>query len=476
MRKLTALSAALVLVGGCALNPQEQANRPELPEHWPGNAVLGPGTEQWQQWWTRFEDPHLDRLVERALGDNLNLQAQLQRIEQARAELGLRRAERWPSLSAQAEASRERTAATVSQTGQSHTDERYSVAGVLNYELDLWGRLAREREAAAAQLASTVYGTEAVRLNLITEVVTTYFNLRSAQRQRAITRQTLASRERSLELEQLRHDSGASDPLAVRQARAELESTRARLPQLEQQTHELGSALAILVGYSPRELLDELDFGEGQLSDLTLPDRMPEVLPSELLQRRPDIRAAGARFEAASAQLGAARAQRFPSLNLNLLGGSVALAGGDLFTAPAEMWSATAALAGPLLDFGRTRAGIDSAEARRARAEAEYQLAITNAFKDARDALVLYRTAEQRVTAVRRQTRAIEETVELAELQYEAGRIGFYELLDARRRLLEAELALSRAVSERLAASATLFKAMGGGWQADSAEQTAGSS
>jgi len=469
MHKLTTLAATIALLGGCAVGPDYQAQIPDLPEQWPEHALLGPETSEWQSWWTRFDDPALNALVERALDDNLNLQVQIQRIEQARAELGLSNANRWPSLNARADGAREQSsaAATPPELVGGQTANQFTVNGVLSYELDLWGRLAREREAAGAMLAESVFGTEAVRLNLVTDVVTTYFNLRSAEQQLAITRETLGTREETLALERIRHERGASDPLSIRQARAELESTRARLPEQEQQRHELRSALAMLVGYSPKEMLAELDFGDGELTDIELPDNVPGVLPSELLQRRPDIRAAEQALIAANAKIGVARAQRFPSLNLQALGGSVALDSNNLFTAPAEMWNVGADLAGPLLDFGRSRSRIDSAEAQRAQAEAEYQLAITSGFRDARDALVIYHSAERQVEAVRRQTDAIEEALSLAELQYQAGSIGFYEFLDAQRGLLDAELALSQAVSNRLAATATLFKAMGGGWRSD---------
>ncbi|WP_439510506.1 TolC family protein [Marinimicrobium koreense] len=216
MRKFTSLAAAIALLSGCALGPDYQAQTPDLPDQWPEHELLGQDTGDWQQWWTRFDDATLNALVERALNDNLNLQVQIQRIEQARAELGLSNANRWPSLSAQANATRERTPETVSQTGTEYISERYAVNGVLSYELDLWGRLAREREAASALLAQSVFGTEAIRLNLITDVVTTYFNLRAAEQQLAITRETLGTREETLVLEEVRYESGASNPLSIR--------------------------------------------------------------------------------------------------------------------------------------------------------------------------------------------------------------------------------------------------------------------
>lgn len=473
MRRLTTLAAAVALLSGCAMGPDYQAQPLDLPEEWPEHQVLdGDSGTEWQDWWTQFNDPTLNALVERSLDDNLNLQLQIQRIEQARAQLGLSRANRWPLLSAQAEATREQQPHTLMppELGGGEPRNQFTVAGVLSYELDMWGRLARQREASGALLEQSVYGAEAVRLNLLADVVTRYFNLRSAEQQLSLAQQTLESREQSLALEELRHERGATNPLSVRQARAELEGTRALLPQLEQQVHMNRSALAMLVGYTPRELLSELDFGEGRLTDIQLPDSVPEVMPAELLRRRPDILAAESGLMAANAQVGVAMAERWPSLNLTALGGSAALDTSDLFTSPAQMWSLGAGLAGPLFDFGRGRARVDSAEAGRAQAETEYQLAVTSAFRDARDALTLYNTAEQRVQAIRRQTQAVAETVELAELQYEQGAIGFYELLDSQRRLLNAELELSQAMAERLTATATLFKAMGGGWSPETSQ------
>lgn len=476
MHKLTILSLAMVMAG-CALGPDYKAQAPDLPEQWPTEAtILEDATagesaeEEWENWWTRFEDPTLTALVERALDDNLELQQQLQRIEQARAQLGLARAGSWPTLSAQADAAREQPSAamTPAELGGGQEQERYAVSAVLSYELDLWGRVARQREAAGALLAQSRFGTEAVRLNLVADVVTTYFSLRAAEQQVAYTERTLESREKTLELEQIRYESGATDPLSVRQARASLESTRAQLPALRQQAQTTRTALAYLVGYSPKELLSELDFGDRQLSDIELPDSVPAVLPSELLRRRPDIRAAEAGLIAANAEVGVAMAERLPRLDLSGLIGSAAPSTDQLFDAPAETWNLAAGLAAPLFDAGRLRAGVDSAKAGRELAELEYQMAVTNAFRDTRDALTLYETSDARVTAVRRQTQAIAETLELAEIQYDAGSIGFYELLDAQRGLLQAELALADAVRERLAASANLFKAMGGGWNAES--------
>jgi len=229
-KALPVLLLSTALLAGCAVGPDYRAPALDLPEEWPEHVLLSAEARaDWQQWWRQFEDPYLDGLVARAVEDNLELRLQLARIQEARARLGLTRAEQLPSVSAQAEAARERTPGTLSPFGES-TDNTFSLAGVLDYEIDLWGRLAREREASEALLEQSVFAHDAVRLSVIADVATTYFDLRSAERQLRITRATAQSREETFRLEQLRFDVGESDELALRQAQSELESTLAQLP------------------------------------------------------------------------------------------------------------------------------------------------------------------------------------------------------------------------------------------------------
>ncbi|KAB7627937.1 efflux transporter outer membrane subunit [Alkalilimnicola sp. S0819] len=464
MRKLGLIIAAVVFTAGCAVGPDYRRPQLELPEQWPAHVLLDAEARQgWVQWWQRFGDPRLDRLVRRALDDNLSIRLQVQRIEESRARLGLAEANRLPSLGLQADVARERRS-TALGTGQGGVGEAWAVSGALSYELDFWGRLAREREAAEALLDASVFSRDAVRLGVIADVVTAYVNLRGAQERLAIARRTLESRERSLALERLRYEAGESDALAFRQTAAELEATRSRVPLLRQQVLTLESALAILVGMSPGELLHDPGFGEGTLADLELPGGVPQILPSALLARRPDIRSAEAGLIAANAGIGAAQAARLPSLNLAGLLGSAAAASGDLFTGPARTWGLSASLFGPLFDFGRSRARVDTAEALAEQAETQYRIAVSAAFREVRDALVIYDTAAERIQAVERQLEAIRQARELAQIRYEEGLIGFIELLDAERALLDARLALSEARRDRLNATATLFKALGGGW------------
>lgn len=465
-KPLLALSLSAALAG-CAMGPDYEPVEIQLSDNWPQQiAESNAQISDWQQWWKQFNDEDLNRLVERALDDSLELQLQLQRIEQARAQLGMSRAEFWPTLGGQAEATRTQQPAALMppEFGGGQARNQFVVAGALSYELDLWGRLRRERETAGALLEQSLYGTEAVRLNLVADVVTTYFNMRAIEQQVAVTEENIDSYEESLRLMEVRYEGGAIDPLSLRQARAMTEGARAMLPDLQEALQSTQSALAMLVGYTPQEMLSELSFGDSRLTDIEVPNALPELLPSELLQRRPDVRAAEAYMVAANAQIGVAQASRFPSLNLSAMLGTTALETGDLFASGTETWSVGANLAGPIFDFGRGRLRVESAEAASAQARTQYQQAVLSALRDTRDALMMHQYAQQRVDAIRRQTEAINQTLELAELQYDAGAIGYFELLDAQREQLNAELNLTQALSQRFIASANLFKAMGGGW------------
>jgi multidrug efflux system outer membrane protein len=505
----------LVALSGCVMGPHYERPNVGLPQEWPPHVLLSEAdAHEWQAWWNRYDDPTLQRLVEQALQDNLTLQLWAGRIREARAQLGFTRADRYPTLDAQADAQRQRQAgltlagpvapepgvldqlAQIEQSLQSLSQpidpntsglqvlrdaaqlfqddgtsigrgpigNVLSVSAVLGYEVDLWGHLARQQETAEALLEQSVFAHDAVRLQVIADVVTVYVNMRAAQAQLAITERTVTSREESYALEKIRHEGGATDALTMRQAEVQLEAARARIPSQRERVLLLQSALGILVGLSPAELMEELDPGPGSLDALVMPDGVPADLPSEMLQRRPDIRAAEAGLIAANAQIGVAEASRLPRLNLAAFLGSTAFEFGDLFSGPAETGGLSASVAGPVLDFGRNRARVETAEAQRDQAETQYRITIAQAFREVRDALIAYDAATARAEAVQRQIDAVRESLRLAETRYEAGYIAFIEVLDAQRVLLDAELVLTEARRDRLLATATLFKALGGGF------------
>ncbi len=474
MRKALTVGAATVLLTACTVGPEYERPETELPDAWSEHDLFADADARWDNWWAGFDDPTLAELVERALDENLDVLLQAQRVREAHARLGLAESERMPTVDAQAEAMRERQPATTSPfPDAAGTQNVFSISGVLGYEVDLWGRLERQREAAEAMLQESAFSRDAVRLNVAADVVTTYVNLRAAEEQLAIVEETVASRERVLEIEEVRYQEGDADALAVRQARSELATTRAQIPPLREQVLTLESALAVLVGARPGELLGALDFGDHSLRDLSLPETAPTEAPAEVLRRRPDIRAAEAGLIASTAEIGVAEANRLPRLSLSALLGTSALDADNLFTGPSETWGLGASVAGPLFDFGRGSARVETAEALRAQAETQYDITVTTAFREVRDALVVYDTSGDRIDALREQVEAVEDTRAIAEIQYEEGLTGLLQLLDAERALLEAQLGEVNAVRDRLNATATLFKALDGGW-GESATDTEG--
>lgn len=461
---------AIVFLTGCSVGPDYQRPDVELPEDWQDPAM--PAAERSAnraEWWRRYDDPALEELVTRATRDNLDLREQTARVREARARLGLSEAQQLPRLDLQADAARQRTSEAAAATGPGGISNDFRIAGALAYELDLWGRLESATEAARGRLLESAFTREAVRLSVITDVVTTYFELRAAERQLEIAERTVDSRERSLEIERARYEGGESSRLPLRQAEAELETTRARIPPIRERINRLESALTVLVGGSPREIMHA---GRGStdgtpLDEIRLPGERPDRLPSELLERRPDIRAAEGNLIAANADIGAAQAEWFPSVNLSALIGSRAAETGDLFSGEARTWSIGGSLLTPLVDFGRIRARVETAEAVREQAEIGYARTVRTAFREVRDALTLYEAANERLAARRRQVQALKDNLETAERRYEGGYTSFIEVLDARRGLLDAELALTEAIRDRFTATASLYKALGGGWSDD---------
>ncbi len=463
MSRLILFAAFALGLSGCALGPDFRVPETDLPQQWPQSMqLIAADHEDGQQWWQRFEDPMLNQLVEQAVAENLSLKLQLQRIEQARAHLGLTKADRLPSLSAQAQAVREQTPELL---GGGSPRNHYALAAMLNYEIDLWGRLERQREAAVAQLDHSIFGAEAVRQSLIADVVTSYVNMQAAEQAYRVALENLDSREKSLELEEIRYAGGVVSSMVVSRSRAAVENVRAQLPGLQHQIQRLQLVLAVLIGSSPEELFEDTRTDGRTLAEITLPKSVPAILPAELLRRRPDVRAAEADLAAASARIGATMASAWPSLNLASLLGTAAPEVSDLFSQASHSWNVGATLAGPIFDFGRTRARVESAQAVRDQAETAYQMTVTGAFRDVRSALILYAYANDQYLALNHQFAALAELIHSARTQYEYGAISQHELLDVERQLLSVRQALAHARSEQLTAVAALFKALGGDWQ-----------
>lgn len=465
--RLAGLILSAGLAAGCMLGPDYQRPEFDMPETWPQDIAAGmEHQEHWMDWWRRYEDPILIQLVETALAENLDINLAAARVREARAALGLRRAAELPVIRGEFDANRQDfgDSSPIGGGGVGPFSD-YRLAASLSYEVDLWGRLARATEAARARLLQSSYSQDAIRLNVISETVATYFELRAIQDQIAITNETIHAREESYQLEEARLRFGAASELSLRQAEAELERTRAELPRLQARARNLRRALGILTGDTPRLLVEMDDLPPGSLSDVYFDVSLPAVLPSDMLERRPDIRAAEAALVAANADIGVARANWFPRIDLlAVLGTGSSQSIANLFSGPATLWQLGGSVVQPLLDTGNRRFEIEGAEVRHEVAELEYRASVRNAFVEVGDTWELMVAASDQLEIRGREVEALEAAMRQAQRRYQDGFSSYLEVLDAKRSLFQAQLQQIDSARDRLAATVTLFKALGGGW------------
>jgi len=458
--KKTCLVLAAVALSGCIVSKVDP-QKPDLPLPNALPAVEREAVDLPNPWWKLFGDPVLDALMEEALDHNTDVAVAAARVAQARALLRSANADRLPWLDLQGQANRAKSSEEVTFPGAERIQTTYTVQGIVSFELDFWGRYQRASESARAQLLSTEYGREATKLALTGDVARGYFALIAAAEQLARGRDTLATREESLRLEKLRLDAGESDEFTYRRAEADTEATRTSVYQLELEVALRESALALLLGRSPKDLVERAIL----TSDVELPTpvALPEALPSTILQRRPDIGAAEQALNASAADIGVARAALFPSISLTGAFGSVSRELSNLFTESSEAWSASGGLFQPLFEGGRLRANVSRAEAVREQRKAEYARTVQQAFREVLDALNGQRLIESVRTSSSAQVSALSRATELAELRYQQGDIAYLELLDVRRGLYQAQINLVAAHRDSLLNTVDLALAMGGG-------------
>jgi outer membrane protein, multidrug efflux system len=463
MRNRFVLLAGVVplLLGGCIVS-RVDPQKPELPLPAALPSQAAAAVQLPDPWWTIFKDATLDKLIDEALAHNADVAVAAGRVAEARAGLRITNAERLPTLDVAANAERSKASTFASPVpGVDRFRTIYTVQGAVGYELDLWGRYQRASESARAQLLNSEFGREATKLSLTGEVARDYFGLIAAAEQLGRARDTLGSREESLRLEKLRFDAGESDEFTFKRADAEAAATRVSVHRLERAVVERTNALGILLGRSPKDLVDAAISVQGVA--LPAPVTLPAALPSSVLERRPDIGAAEAALEASAADIGVARAQMFPSISLTGLFGSVSTELGDLFTKPAEAWSASGGILQPLFQGGRLRANVARTEAVREQRKAEYARTVQDAFREVLDAL----QGQSLIAGVRdanaEQVAALARATALAELRYEQGDIAYLELLDVRRGLFQAQIDFVAAQRDTLLNTVDLALAVGGG-------------
>jgi multidrug efflux system outer membrane protein len=455
----------LLLVSGCAVQPKYERPAVDLPAAWKESAQ-NPVKDG--KWWRIYADPALEKLVDEALARNTDLLIAVARVDESRSLLKQADAAFYPSVDANLGRSRTRysTADGLLPPGLPSELNNYQATLNVSYEVDLWGRLRATSQAAKADLLGSEASRETVRITLASDVAKTYFALRSLDSQVAATRRALGLREEGLKLQQKRFDGGMISEFDYRQLEAEVAAARAQLPPLERDREIQEAALAVLLGRSPKEIMEGgVPRGQDAVAGddpARLPAVVPSGLPSELLLRRPDLVEAEQRLIAANARVAVARTQMFPSIQLTGFLGSESQALSGLFTGPAGIFQLAAAVAVPIFAGGRLEGQVGAAEARERQALAGYQGAIQNAFREVRVALAAQNRARESYEAEGARAAALAVTLRLARLRYDNGLASQLDVIDAERNLLAAEIARYEALRAQRAAVADLFKALGG--------------
>lgn len=464
--RLLPLTLTLAL-GGCSyLNPEYQRPAMELPESWTAAAPAAtPADRAGERWWSLYQDPVLEQFIDEALAHNNNLQIALGRVHEARALAGSADAERYPTVSANFD--RARTKSSLESTfplpeGFPRIQNSYRATLDASWEIDFWGKYSRASDAARAELLAAESAQAGVRLTLTAQVAQQYFALIAADAQVATAQRTLESREETLKLFRKRLEVGAISEYDLRQTEAEAAVARSQLAALTQSRERAESALALLLGRSPRQVMGG-SIARGTPAPLT-EMTIPAGLPSDLLLRRPDLQEAEQRLIAANARIGAARANYFPALGLTAYTGSESLALKDLFKGPTGIFQFAAGITQPIWNAGRISFLVQASEARREQAVGQYRQAVAAAFKDVRDALAAQVAARDTLAAESTRAEALSLALRQANQRFDAGLASRLEVLDVERNLLQAELARIEAERARKAALADLFKALGGGW------------
>ncbi|MDY0136906.1 MAG: efflux transporter outer membrane subunit [Thiomicrospira sp.] len=459
--------ALLIGLTGCSQIPTYEKPLVDLPTTLGSTGVSAglqmPTTEQ--QWWAQFNDPALTQWLDAALQNNADFAIADQRLRQAQAALTQGRADQRPRLDGQADAGRQQTSDVAVPIGQRQTYNQFNLGALLSYEIDLWGRVSANVQSLEAQQQAQRLNRENLRLSLMTNVAQSYFNLRTLDQMVDLAQQTVVSRQETLNLRQRQYELGSITQLTVQQAQVELSRVEIQHLRLLQQRDLQRTALSLLAGQSPAQILAYNQAQAAEVQAYPMPV-LPPSIDSSLLMRRPDIQAAEQQLIAANANIGVARAALFPRLSLNGFIGLGSEALNDLFSQDAVKWQAQAGLTAPIFNRGSLQAQVDISEAEQQIKLQEYQQTLRQAFGEALDALTQQHRAQQQLDAQQRQVDALRETLRLAQTRFDSGYSSYLEVLDAQRSLFDAELALVETELSHLSAGIKLYKAIGGHWQA----------
>ena len=466
----TTLCAGLcvTMCSGCMTGPSYKRPEVPAPSVYRGAAAADRATTQTansdlatfgdEKWWQVFQDDALRDLMRSALQRNNDVRIAAARILEARALLGITRADQLPSVSAGISAANERSPQVAGRPALETSPLQAGLSAA--WELDFWGKFRRATESARANLLSQEWAQRQVVSSLVSDLATAYFQLRELDLELEISKQTFASRTDSLRLIQLLADRGATSMLDVRQAEQLVFGASTAIASLELQIEQQENFISILVAENPTAI------ARGKsLVDQPLPPEVPAGVPSSLLERRPDILEAEQQLVAANAQIGVAKADYFPQISLTGAGGFQSSALTRLFSGPAGLWTFGASALQPVFEGGRIKNRVRFAEARAQEATVVYQRTVQQAFREVSDALVAYRKGQEIRAQQQKLTDAAEDATRLSNMRYRRGAASYLEVLDSETRLFAARLALAQAELRELESLVQIYRSLGGGWQ-----------
>lgn len=457
-RRVSIAALLAVVLAACTVGPDYRPPEHPSPAAYDDTAGQGDDTHIPRDWWKAFGDPQLDALIEQTLAANADLGIALARHDEARAALGVARADEFPLIDTAPSATRARTSATTANPLPRKLATTYGVPFDLAYEVDLWGRVRRSVASAAAQLDASADTLDALRLSLAADTTTSYLQLRAYDREAVVLEDTLRLREDQLKLTENRARVGVTTDLDAIRARGDLAGAHADLDDIQRRRALTLHALAVLGGRDAPGFALAAD-ARGQ----EIPN-VPAGLPATLLRRRPDVAAAERQLAASSEQIGVAKAAFFPTLRLTALGGAQSKDLDLLLENPSIVWSIGPSLSLPLFDGGRRRRNLELTEARYREQEASYRKTTLVAFREVQDALSDASFLAARTGYLDAQVDAAQAAAKLSRSRYERGVAGYLDVLDADRTALLARRAAVQNEQLRLAAAVSLFKALGGGW------------
>ncbi|GJM63165.1 efflux transporter outer membrane subunit [Persicobacter diffluens] len=447
----------VLLVQSCKMGPNYSRPEVDVQVDWDSLAVEEDLLSD-LKWWDLYQDTILGNYIKQALTDNFDVRKSVARLKEVKAFRRIESSNLYPTINGNAYAEGEASGASPNKL-----DEEYQVSAQLAWEVDLWGKLRRGVEAANADYIASYEAYRALMLSTVAEVATVYFNLQDVQNRLRITRRTLVARQEALRIAELRFKGGLVSEIEFQQASVELAQTKALLPGLERRVRLSMNELSVLLGRPPAEL----EMGIALENQPVIPS-IPLGLSSLLLERRPDIRLVEQNLVAANAEIGIAKANFYPSFvitgELGYQSSSLSNFVGNGF----NYWDYLGDLITPIFTAGRNKANLEATRARYEQRLYDYQSVVLTGLQEVSDGLISFQKAREQRQAQAELVKASEEYFRLAQLQYLNGIVNYLDVLDAQRRLFDAEISESAAIRDQLVSMVFLYKALGGGWDPES--------